>query len=89
MGLAPPFLFAELFGAKVRDFFKIVHSAVESFLYEFVICGPGPIFKPLNQSMFDRIIMNIIHMTLEVMFIAYLMFPEPALPNANFALTRA
>jgi hypothetical protein len=39
VGLAPPFLFAELFGVKVCGLFEIVRWAVESFFDVFVIRG--------------------------------------------------
>jgi len=34
--------------------------------------------------MFDRIIMNIIEMSLQIIFVAYLMFPKTSLPNTHF-----
>jgi len=35
VGLAPPFLLAEVFCANVRDIFEIIYSAVQSFLHVF------------------------------------------------------
>ena len=43
----------------------------------------------LNESMFDRVIMNIIDVTLKVIFITYLMFPKSPLPNANLSFARS
>jgi len=50
---------------------------------------PRPIFYPLNKPVLDRIVMNVIDMALQVFFVANLMFPEPALPDAPFAFASA
>lgn len=46
----------------------------------------GPIQNLIDISMFDRIIMNVIHICLIFLFIAYLVFPEPSLPNSGLSV---
>jgi len=47
---------------------------------------PRPIFNSLCQPMLDRIIMNIIDVPVQIILVAYLMFPETPLPDAAFSL---
>ena len=51
-----------------------------------MIRRPRPVFNGIDQSMFDRIVMNIIDVFVQVILVPYLMFPEPPLPNAAFPL---
>jgi hypothetical protein len=36
--------------------------------------------------MLDGIVMNIVDMPLQILFVSYVMFPEPSLPDAAFSL---
>jgi hypothetical protein len=49
----------------------------------------GPIPNARDETMFDRIDMDVVDVTLEVAFVANGMFPVPALPYAALALGRA
>lgn len=60
---------------------------VEPIAHKLVVCRPGPILHGLHQSMLDGIVMNIIHMLLKIVWIAYLMLPETALPYAALSLS--
>ncbi len=46
----------------------------------------GPIGDPFDQSMFDRVVVDVIHMPPEIEVVAYGMFPIPTLPSIIFAL---
>ncbi len=49
--------------------------------------GMGPIRRPLNQPVFDRIILNIIHVVFQIFFVPYGMFPKSALPDPPVRLS--
>ena len=57
------------------------HEAVESRIW--------PIRNPLHQSVLHRIIMNILHVTPQVIIVANPMFPEPPLPDVLLAAAPA
>lgn len=48
--------------------------------------GIGPIDGALDMPMFNRVVVNLIHMMLEIALIANPMLPIPALPDATLAL---
>ena len=48
--------------------------------------GIRPIPDPFDQFMLDRIVMQVIHVPLEVRFIPNLVFPVSALPERGLAM---
>lgn len=48
-----------------------------------------PFRDVLHIAMLDRIVVNVIRMTLEVPLVANEVFPEPALPDFPFAFAMA
>jgi hypothetical protein len=48
--------------------------------------GEGPIDHALDQAVLDRIVVNIIHMPLEVVFVPNSVFPVTPLPEAILTL---
>ena len=89
MGNLLPMLIV-LFSAKVLSEItvKIIQYPVlvKTLTNKSMIRRPGPVFNGIHQSMFDRIVMNIIDVLVQVLLVPYLMFPEPPLPNAAFSL---
>jgi len=69
-----------------RRFFDtgLANVIIVSFGQILVICGPGPLSQIRDQVVLDRIIMNIINVSLKVGFISDLMFPETSLPEGCF-----
>ncbi len=57
-----------------------------SFPYIPVKRGPGPILNRFYQPMFHRIVVNVIHMPVEIQLIPDGMFPETSLPYRSFSL---
>lgn len=49
----------------------------------------GPIRHTGDVSVFDRVVMNVIAVDIEILLITDRMFPEPALPDAPFAFSLA
>ena len=47
--------------------------------------GVGPVFYLLDQPMFDRIVVQVVEMPLQVFSITNLVFPVAPLPEAFFA----
>ncbi len=45
-----------------------------------------PVGNPLDVAMLDRVVMDVIDMSGEIILIADRMFPIPSLPDAPFAL---
>jgi len=64
-------------------------SQIDTFSNISTISGPRPIFHSLNKAVLHRIVMNVIHMALQISLIPNLMLPEPALPNAPLAFATA
>ena len=44
----------------------------------------GPIDSARHQPMFDRVVVDVIHVMFEIDLISYLMFPETSLPQVGF-----
>ena len=45
-----------------------------------------PIFRPVDPSMFDGVVMNVIEMCPVIRFVAYKVLPETSLPEGAFAV---
>ncbi len=54
--------------------------------YIFMKCGVRPIGNSRHQLMSCRVEMDIIKVTLQILFIPHGMFPKPALPDPAFTL---
>ena len=53
-----------------------------------MVGGPWPFIDGLYKTMFDRIVVDVIHMPLEIGFIADLVLPEPPLPYPTLSPVR-
>ena len=51
-----------------------------------VICRPFPLLRRRHKAMFNRVVMDVIHVTMQILFIADGMFPKPPLPQPAFPL---
>jgi hypothetical protein len=51
-----------------------------------LVGGPRPVFGSLHQTMLDRIVVDVVDVSLEVGFIPDLVLPEASLPNPSLSL---
>jgi hypothetical protein len=89
VGRLPGLLFAEIGWIDVGGLVEIHNAPVESFLHVFVIRRPRPILQPLDQTVLDRIIVDVIHMSVKIALVMDPVLPESSLPDSGLALSFA
>ncbi len=58
---------------------------IHSIFHETVKARMGPVRHPRHKAMFNRVVVNVVAVNVEIPLIANRMFPEPPLPDAPFA----
>jgi hypothetical protein len=66
-----------------------IRLGIWHFSHPAVVAGPRPVFDVFDETVLDRVVMDVIDVSLEVALVANLMLPEAPLPDAPFAFAAA